>query len=65
MIRVNNSRSLDGKKNITRMATKIARLVHLALLFMSPSDELGIPREGKPPGPPAAPHYHSLHGSDH
>jgi len=32
---------MDGKKNITRKATKIARLVHLALLSVSPSDELG------------------------
>jgi hypothetical protein len=65
MIRVNNPRSLDGKKNVTRKATKIARLLSLALLFVSPFDELGISREGKPPGPPAAPHYYSLYGSDH
>jgi hypothetical protein len=65
MIRVNNPRSLDEKKNLTRRATKIARLVPLALLFVSASDELGVSREGKPPRPPAAPHYCSLHGSDH
>jgi len=49
----------------TRKVTKIARLVHLALLFVTPTDELGGSREAKPPGPPAAPHYCNLHGGDH
>jgi hypothetical protein len=46
------------------MATKIARLVPLGLLFVGPYEELGTLREGKPPGPPEAPFYCSLHGSD-
>jgi len=57
-------RSMEGKKRITRMATKIARLVALGLLFVGLYEGFVILEEDTRPGPPAVLDHCSLHSSD-
>jgi len=56
---INTSRVTDGKKMITGITTKIARL-----LFVRISEELGTQEKHRKPPPPTAPDHCSLHGSD-
>jgi hypothetical protein len=54
---------MEGKKRITRMATKIARLVALGLLFVGLYEGFVILEEDTRPRPPAALDHNSLHSS--
>lgn len=56
-------RSIEGKKRITRMATKIARLVAHGLLFVGLYEGFVILEEDTRPGPPAVLDHCSLHSS--
>jgi len=57
-------RSVDGKKRIIGIASKVTRLVTLGLLFLGPSKILNILGKNMWPGPQAVLDQCNLHGSD-